>query len=598
MSREKINQAKALRDERTKKKSKHRKSLFNYMDKHLQDQHEKIDSNATKVASKTKTGKPLRVGIVGGGMAGLYAAMLLEKTGIDYHIFEASGERLGGRVRTHYFNNEPHQYAEMGAMRFPESWLQSRLFNFWEYLNETSGTIPEAQKIKKIPYILYDDTHDPNAGNLLCYNGMPPVTRNQVRLDNSLLGFDQYFTGPEFDYFKQDGKVKPAQELLDNALNPFMELLSSGDIDKAWAKVLKYNSYSGRSYLQEVGDGTQPYPVRIVDYMESVLTYSGVYDLAFIEMLLDNYSFEETKMWWAMDGGTDRISQEMEKRIPREKVTMGARVYRMEEDGNHTIIHYRFGDGNLTKSSKFDRVISTLPFSVLRFIDTPNNWSAQKYEAIRMLKMTNAVKVALGFKSRFWEKEGPHSTHMAGGQSNTDLPVRSVVYPSFGIGEPGPAYILASYCWQNDADKFSHLTQEQMFQACLQDVIRLHGKVAEEEYLGHGAAVVWNEDPFAGGGFEFFAPGQFLEKFLVAREPEGRFHFAGEALDMVHYWIAGAYDSAFRTVWEILILEDLMDKETMKKLRDALGGGLILPTMIPHFGRKDIRQLKEELINV
>jgi monoamine oxidase len=185
---------------------------------------------------------------------------------------------------------------------------------------------------------------------------------------------------------------------------------------------------------------------------------------------------------------------------------------------------------------------------------------------------------------------------MAGGQSNTDLPVRSVVYPSFGIGQPGPAYILASYCWQDDADKFSHLTQEQMFEACLEHVVTLHGEVAREEYLGHGASVVWNQDPFSGGGFEFFAAGQFLQKFLDAREPEGRFHFAGEHLDMVHYWIAGAYDSAFRTVWEILILENRMDRETMKRLRDALGGGLILPTMIPYFGSDEIAALAEELL--
>ncbi|WP_374564091.1 flavin monoamine oxidase family protein [Ideonella sp.] len=515
--------------------------------------------------------------------------MLLDQFGIDYHVIEASGERLGGRVRTHYFNNESHQYAELGAMRFPESWLQSRLFGFWDHLNQTAPSTPGARQITRIPYILYDASTDPKAGNLLCYNGQPPVTRNQVVLDNSLLGFDEYFNGPEFDYFRDaNGKIKPAQTLLDNAIQPFMDLLGSGHIDQAWAEILKYDGYSGRSYLQEIGDRHKPYPVRIVDYMESVLSYTGVYDLAFIEMLLDNFSFDDTTHWSAMDGGTARVAQEMANRVPREKVTMGASVFRVEEKGDRTVVHYRFGDGNLTESAEFDRVIVTVPFSVLRFIETPRSWSVQKLEAIRMLKMTNAVKVALGFKSRFWERPGPYSARMAGGQSNTDLPVRSVVYPSFGIDQPGPAYILASYCWQNDADKFAHLTQEQMFEACLRHVVELHGEVARDEYLGHGASIVWNNDPLAGGGFEFFAPGQFLQKFMDAREPEGRFHFAGEHLDMVHYWIAGAYDSAFRTVWEILVLEGRMDKATMERLRDALGGGLILPTMVPYFGRKDI----------
>lgn len=259
------------------------------------------------------------------------------------------------------------------------------------------------------------------------------------------------------------------------------------------------------------------------------------------------------------------------------------------------MLHYQRGDGALPQQAEFDHVVMTLPFSALRFVDTPASWSPAKYDAIRTLKMTNAVKIALGFKTRFWEGAGPHSAHMAGGQSNTDLPVRSVVYPSFGIGEPGPAYLLASYCWQNDADKFAHLTEQQMFDACLRHLVTLHGEVAREQYLGHGAAVAWNQEPLAGGGFEFFGPGQFTRKFLAAREPQGGVHFAGEHLDMVHYWIAGAYDSAFRCVWEVLVQEGLMDRAMMTRLRDALGGGLILPTMIPYFGDAGLEALARDV---
>ncbi len=97
---------------------------------------------------------------------------------------------------------------------------------------------------------------------------------------------------------------------------------------------------------------------------------------------------------------------------------------------------------------------------------------------------------------------------MRGGQSNPDLTVRSVVYPSFGIGEPGPAYILGSYAWPDDADKWSHASQQEMLEAALRDVARLHGEeIVRSEYLGHGKAVVWNRQRLAGGGFEFLAAG-------------------------------------------------------------------------------------------
>lgn len=581
-------------------KKQYRKQLFEAMDKHIQQQeqaHAHAHKHLLTAARASRPASELRVGIVGGGQAGMYAALLLEELGIGYRIFEASGERMGGRVKTHYFNDKPHQYAELGAMRFPHTWMQSRLFNFWDYLNATADSVPDAAPIERIPYVLFDQSQAQDGGNLMCFNGRPPVTRNAVAKDNTLLGFDAGFDSGEFAYFKdKQGRLKPAQALLTAALAPFMELLDDGQIDAAWERMLRFDTYSGRSYLQEIGDGQRPYPAAIVDYMETVLSYTGVYDLAFTEMLLDNFSFEE-KNWSAMDGGTDRVTQEMVKRIPAERVQMGAKVFRLEERDGKPVLHYRHGDGALAQEAEFDHVIMTLPFSALRFIDTPANWPASKYDAIRTLKMTNAVKVALGFKSRFWESTGPYSTHMAGGQSNTDLPVRSVVYPSFGIGEPGPAYLLASYCWQNDADKFSHLSEQEMFDTCLRHLVTLHGEVAREQYLGHGAAVTWNQEPLAGGGFEFFAPGQFTRKFLAARQPVGNVHFAGEHLDMVHYWIAGAYDSAFRSVWELTLQEGLLNRKLMHRLRDALGGGLVLPSMIPYFGDEGIAALAREVFS-
>ena len=571
---------------------KFRERLFRHASSAVADLHRTRAERASAPACiRRDTPKDaLRIGIVGGGQAGLYAASLLQDLGIDFHIFEASGERLGGRVLTWYFDDAPHQYAEMGAMRFPDNFMQDRLFKTWSYLNETAPRTQGAREIPKIPYVLFDGNPELRAGNLLCFNGEKPVTGNEAKRDNALLGFDAAFADAKYDYFKHaDGKLKSAGELLDAALEPFIKLLDSvpddGDgAERAWKALLEFNGYSARAYLQEVGDGERPYPVAIVDYMETVNSYTGIYDLSFIELVLDTYVFDGAERWFAMDGGTSRITDELANRLPADKITMGAEVFELEQLEDGALIHYRMGPGVPTRSERFDRVIVTLPFSVLKFVQTPRTWSKGKYDAMRMLKMTNAVKIALGFKSRFWEKPGPYSQGMRGGQSNTDLTVRSVVYPSFGIGEPGPAYILGSYAWQDDADKWSHLSQQEMLEAALRDVARLHGEeIVRSEYLGHGKAVVWNRQRLAGGGFEFFAAGQFGETFVQAREPEGAFHFAGEHLDMVHYWIAGSFNSAFRTVWEALILEGLDTEKNLETLRESMGGGDILPTMIPRF---------------
>jgi NADPH-dependent 2,4-dienoyl-CoA reductase/sulfur reductase-like enzyme len=57
--------------------------------------------------------------IVGAGIAGLYIAMILKELGISFDLVEAS-DRAGGRLYTHRFSEAPHDYYDVGAMRWSE----------------------------------------------------------------------------------------------------------------------------------------------------------------------------------------------------------------------------------------------------------------------------------------------------------------------------------------------------------------------------------------------------------------------------------------------------------------------------------------------
>lgn len=91
----------------------------------------------TGVGLVPKESGKLEIGIIGAGVAGLFTALLFdwlnekcEKDGlkIDYDIIEAAKmNRLGGRLYTHRFSHDAHDYYDVGAMRFPNNSIMKRL---------------------------------------------------------------------------------------------------------------------------------------------------------------------------------------------------------------------------------------------------------------------------------------------------------------------------------------------------------------------------------------------------------------------------------------------------------------------------------------
>ena len=79
-----------------------------------------------------------KVGIVGAGVAGLFAAMIFDhlnkefELDVEYEILEARKEHVGGRLFTYKFDMDPdpktptHQYYDVGAMRFPDIPIMDR----------------------------------------------------------------------------------------------------------------------------------------------------------------------------------------------------------------------------------------------------------------------------------------------------------------------------------------------------------------------------------------------------------------------------------------------------------------------------------------
>lgn len=151
-------------------------------------------------------------------------------------------------------------------------------------------------------------------------------------------------------------------------------------------------------------------------------------------------------------GGGDNISNAVIDRLTQpvqrgHRITAVAPIFEAEST-RPTALKVTTTSENGLIDSEYAHVISTMPLGCLRMVDTSDMefpWELQT--ALRTLHYDSAIKVAVKFKTRWWEKL---PQPQVGGASTTDRPSRTVVYPSYGIGSED-ATMIVSYTWAQDA---------------------------------------------------------------------------------------------------------------------------------------------------
>ncbi|KAH9042564.1 hypothetical protein EDB85DRAFT_1885828 [Lactarius pseudohatsudake] len=458
----------------------------------------------------------LNVGIVGGGMAGLYAALLLLREGHRVRIFEGT-DRVGGRVRTHYFTQEQDQFFEAGAMRLPCSEFQKYTFDLIHWLQ--MFCLPDDRKVKLIPYFLSA------AGNRLYVNGI------NWRVP---AGFEDKTVG----------------ELLTIAIGPLIKMLEA-DFDQGFKELVeKYDNFSFRFYLVSV----LGWPTSVIDFVETVASQTNQFALSVTEMVMQNMEFN-TKEWYTIEHGMSRLPSAMSYLLGYQNITYGARVTGIRNENDDKVTITAIGHNGRIEA-KFDRVILAVPPAALKMIADRPRWGIPKELAIRSMHFEALYKMGLRFKTRFWERVGPKS--MQGGQSTTDLPIRWIVYPSNGIGGDGPGVLLV-YAWMTDATTWLPLTPTERRSLALYCLARMYNgevdtKTKKEidvyDLLIGSSDAVWSAKTSTGDAM--FLPGQFNSRFEPGRKPEGNIFFAGEHLSRHHTWISGALESAHQAVRDMI----------------------------------------------
>ena len=483
--------------------------------------------------------KTTNVGIVGGGVAGLYAALLLSREGHHVTVFEAQN-RIGGRIYTHRFsslNENEDVYFEAGAMRIPRSSLHYPVYQLIRYLN-THGSAED--KIELIPYVLEHR------------NNIAFVQDKKLEIDDAHLGQDINLP-PEY-------RGKSARQLLGEVVISWLEHLRR-DFDAGFSSLLKYDELSFRTYLRFVSG----WPHEVVDFVEMMSSQSNQYDLSFTEIIMQNLDFD-TKDWTTIEGGMSRLTQSAANLLGRDNIHLNTPVTGiLERPDGHVALQT---SGPVPRCEAFDKVIVAVPPAALHNIIERPTWDFMKEQSIRGAHYEPLYKMGIHFRTRFWE----HSRRPCfGGQSATDLRFRWIVYPSNDLGSPGSGVLLL-YSWMNDASRWQSMPQDQRIELALHDLQRFFsddGVDVYEQFID-SFDVNWSSEYASGDAM--FLPGQFSRYFQISKRPEGNIYFAGEHLSKHHTWIAGAIDSAKDTVKNILEVkeiralgEEFISKKTQKE---------------------------------
>lgn len=311
-----------------------------------------------------------------------------------------------------------------------------------------------------------------------------------------------------------------------------------------------------------------------------------------METICDFYDFQnaDETPWYRVENGMSALTQAMYNVCVQEKVTVttNATVTTMTDNGSTMGVTYLDSSGN-SQAKTYDTVFNTTTFGCLERMDISGlNLSADNLTGIRGLSYDRATKVAIKFKSAWWQP-----LVKQGGVSGTDLPISNVIYPSW-IDDPSKPFIaIVSYSWAQDATRMASLIPENdqestdvkdpIVQLCLQNLAKLWTNqttispppsVADLEslYIAHHA-FAWSHDPNTAGAFALFGPGQFEYLYPQFTQPlcANKFWIIGEAVSPHHAWISGAIDSAYTTTMQWL--HGSGDVDGKKRLKASMLGG-------------------------
>lgn len=467
-----------------------------------------------------------RVIVIGGGQAGLTAALQLKLAGHHVTLLEAR-MRAGGRVHTLRGAFADGLHAEAGAYFIP-TYYEYTMKYVNRYRLQLDPVPP--RDLGTLMYVRGQRMQADEHGN---YDRWPKrITEEQKRAGLQALLHKYLGDIPENLGDPIDDPSWPPKELEQYDEMTMPEVLESNGAPPEVAHVLNkifFNTWGGGSH------GTSA--LFCLEQYENYAHLSAEEEAAEAEAAAEGE--EPPSPWQNVHNGNDVLPTKIAEEVG-DCIRYGAEVLQIEHGPDEVGVVYRQNGQTLRITA--DHVISAIPFPCLNDIEITPPLSPTKRYAIANMKLTHLTHVFLQTRTRFWEDVGKPAV------GQTDLPILTMIRDAAYHQQTRRGILDA--CAMGAASR--HLAAmdlpDRINYAALHMDRVLPGTI---ENLDGGVWWDWGAEKFSRGAHEWHAPGDFLRIRPHAARPEGRFHFAGAGTTARSGWQEGAIMSGHRAAREV-----------------------------------------------
>ena len=442
--------------------------------------------------------------VIGAGLSGLNAALILEEQGLNVIVLEGRN-RVGGRVNS---------------------------------LDVVPGS--------------------PEAGANAIVGGYARVRDAAARYGAELIDHMPSAKLNRTKTLALGGEIIPTQDWPDSALNPFPD---SQRKTMPWAYVPRLLSQNNP--LESLDDWFDPefasYDIPLYDFLKGLGASDAVIELAYNTNIIFGTSAHDVSLLQPL--GTDfwiKFQQQIERvslvgkggnqRIPeaiasnlKDEILFRKKVSGIRSESDRAEVFCTDGS---RYSARY--VVCSIPIPVLRNVQFDPVFTGVQERAIKTVAYAPCTQVHLVAKRPFWNDDGlpPYMW--------TDGPAGFV---ATNRNDESPDEITSLTAWGRGflARYLDRLGTEQAKAVVIKAIEQL--RPAAKGQLEALYVKSWELDEFAGGAdFMVWGPGQITEFFGELWVPHGRIHFCGEHTAILERGMEGAMESGERAAFEVLEL--------------------------------------------